>query len=410
MGGGAAVGGGAAFDAGPPPQSQLDPTWGSGGCVTVPFGNGEVEEYRAVAVAADGTVYAAGRVTAEDAGLAMRNAVGVTRFAANGQPDPAFGQRGSVRVEFIAGYHDVWGLFAAPDGVVVGVQPSRSAAVMLKLTPTGARALSFGDGGVLVPPVTPGLSSVPLVSDGDGFLFAQSALGRGQLSRLTATGARDPSFGVNGVLEFDQPLWSLRVESLLATAGGKFVVAGLLNNAVVVARVPSSDGGVDHSFGGRDGIVKLYEGTLAARSMVQLAEGSLRLELVQNSVHVLAGVFDGGTDRRLNRDGGTVPLEGASGRLFEVKPDVLGVPTRFTDLSSDPEVGGTDLAVALLGLDGGLVTSAPNGGFLVAHVPNTGATSSAATRQPDGKVLVVGTQSDATTRRSVPVICRLVVP
>jgi hypothetical protein len=58
--------------------------------------------------------------------------------------------------------------------------------------------------------------------------------------------------------------------------------------------------------------------------------------------------------------------------------------------------------------NGGLDVSAPNGGYLVAHVPNQGARTEDIARQADGKLILVGQHTTPTT--ATPVICRLIVP
>lgn len=410
--GGSATGGGSAFDAGPPPVNGLDPTFGAGGCVEVNFG-GPYDEFAAVAVAADGTIWAAGSAVAFDAGTReQRDAIAVAKLSSSGQLDPAFGNQGRARFELARAYHKAVAVFPQPSGAVLAVQPTGTVLALVKLTPAGGFDVSFGDGGVTnLSASSTGL--LPVARDGDGFVTPSTGFGF-TLTRYTAAGVRDTTFGVNGFLSSDA-LRDLRADGVLATGDGGFIIAGHNNGAfvrgVAVARLSRTDGGLDLAIGGRDGLLALTDTNSTVKSLAELSDGALRLHLRLNAADWLAGVAaTGGIDRRLVRDGGTVtPPTFVSGPLFEVKPGVLGIPTVFIDQSSDPELGNTDLAVALVLPDGGLDPAGPNGGFVVAHRPNTSiGPYYAATRQSDGKLVIAGQESTRTT--SVPIVCRVNAP
>ncbi|MBM4779375.1 MAG: hypothetical protein GQE15_16840 [Archangiaceae bacterium] len=398
-GGGSSGGGDAAFDAGPPPISHLDPTFGTNGCLTVPFTSGGSDEFRAIALAPDGTIWVGGEVSPPDAGdRSQRDAIGVVKLSAAGQPDPSFGDQGRVRFELTRGYHRVMKLLPRADGVIVAGSPTNEVVSLVKLTSAGTFDRSFGDGGFVTTgaSVPSGVSGVVIDDVAGPTVAARNAFNDLSLEFYGNDGRRQDAV---------RSLRSFAAHALLRDFDGGLVVAGQAQSEIQLARLDEADGGLDPTFG-----VRRLSSTTQVRSLIQLRDGSFRAVLHFNGPALLAGATRAGTvDARLLPDGGVVPLpESLSDAIIEVKPGLLGMASRFDDLSSDPNVGATDMAVALLQLDGGLDRAAPNGGYLVAHVPDTEARAFALLLQPDGKVLLAGYQS--TPQRTMPVICRLVVP
>lgn len=387
------------FDAGPPPVSHLDPTFGTNGCLTVPFVVGSSDQFSAIALAADGTIWVGGQVTPPDAGdRSRRDAIGIVKLSAAGQPDPGFGDQGKVRFELTQGYHTVMKLMPRADGVIVAGSPTNEVVSLVKLTPAGTFDRSFGDGGFVTTraSVQSGVSGV-VVDDVAGVTVAGRNFNDLLLDSYGNDGRRQSSV---------QSLRSFTAHALLRDFDGGLVAAGQAQSEMQLVRLNELDGGLDPTFGVR----RLSSTTTQVRSLVQLRDGSFRAVLHFNGPAVLAGATRAGTiDPRLLPDGGVVPLPSSlSDSMLEVKPGLLGRASSVDDPSSDPNVGATDMAIALLQLDGGLDVSAPNGGYLVAHVPNSEARAFALALQPDGKVLIAGYQSTAT--RTEPVICRLIVP
>ena len=407
-GGGGATGGGgaggAAFDAGPPPVSHLDPSFGTNGCLQVPFNPASSDEFTSVTVTDDGTIWVAGAVTPADAGdRSQSDAVAVVKVSSAGQLDTSFGDQGRVRFQLARTYHKVNALVPRADGLVVAVAPTNQLLSLVKLTPSGALDRAFGDGGVVVTTAAPPSRVASLVVEEPGGLLVASRGGFNELAfeRFGNDGQRQPSLRTG--------LQGFSPQGALRDFDGGLVVAGQAFSEMLLARVQPSDGGLDDTFA-VSGKRRLAAGGTLVRSLVQLGDGSYRVVLHLNGPAVLVGATkSGGVDARLSPDAGVVAIPGGTtDRGVEVKRGLFGVTAAFEDLSSDPEVGNTDMAVALLQLDGGLDVSAPNGGYLVAHVPNQGGRALDLTRQADGKLLLVGQQTSPTT--ATPVICRLIVP
>lgn len=184
--------------------------------------------------------------------------VTVTCLGASGR-DTTFGAGGFLRVAQSAGV-DLWhGLVVNPDSssVVAGsveLGPSQSQWIVSKVTAAGAIDTTFGTNGHTL--VTAGAGpdeAKAIVRDAMGrYLVAGSIEGMTNLdlgvARLTANGALDPTFGTNGVARFDLGGVDL-IEALTLDATGRVVVAGSRDgNDIVVVRLTAA-GALDASFG-----------------------------------------------------------------------------------------------------------------------------------------------------------------
>lgn len=129
-----------------------------------------------------------------------------------------------------------WGLVGLPDGrlVVVGgqVAPGRTDLdfAVVRLTADGAQDPTFGDGGVALVGVAPGVSETPRsavpLADGRVVVAGYAAVDgtvRTVLFALTPTGALDPAFGDGGIA----------VHGLLGNVGEAYAVAVLGNGRLV---------------------------------------------------------------------------------------------------------------------------------------------------------------------------------
>lgn len=185
--------------------------------------------------------------------------VTVTCLGAPGR-DTGFGTGGFTRVALTANF-DAWqGLVVNPDGTLVlaGATEAVSGStqwVVSKVTAAGAIDTSFGVNGHRT--ITAGTGQEQanaLVRDGTGrYLVAGTLQGTSNLdiavARLTTTGALDTTFGTNGVARFDlggdDILQGLTLDSM-----GRIVVVGkqgLVGGDLVVARLTTA-GALDSTF------------------------------------------------------------------------------------------------------------------------------------------------------------------
>jgi uncharacterized delta-60 repeat protein len=208
-------------------DGELDPTFGSGGKAIVSLaGDGQFEQYSAVAVQADGKVLVTGGVRLDpDDSIHLT----VVRLTSAGSLDTSFGDQGVARV--LAGTQSPGQhIRLAPGGGIVATGWTFSGGfqvpLVVRLTEGGAPDSSFDGDGVLVLPASLGgvavgiAGGVDLTTDGRilvGLWLNYIGSHDWGVARLTPAGALDGSFGGgDGV-----------VTSTLTDANGGVVMAGL---------------------------------------------------------------------------------------------------------------------------------------------------------------------------------------
>lgn len=234
-----------------------DPSWGGTGTVTTPIGAGE-DRALAVAVAADGSVYVAGRTSnGTDYDWVT------VRYTPLGALDLGWGGTGKVVTSLGAGNDELEALAIQPDGrvVVAGRNGSNQFAVG-RYTTGGVLDPTFNgtgwraDTACCATGAGDGAYGVVIQSDGLIVVAGTSGAGwEGAVIRYTAVGGLDPTWGAG----------TGKVQSLIAAKDtvvtvavqpdGKVVTAGSYNSAgwwgVVQRFTPT--GGVDPSFGAGTG-------------------------------------------------------------------------------------------------------------------------------------------------------------
>jgi len=234
----------------------VDMSFGVLGGRIVAFGSGADYAYD-VAVAADGTIVAAGP-TANGA----VNDFGVVRLTADGTPDPAFDTDGQVRTPFGADTFAT-AVHVRPDGKVivggrVGVGAARDFAAAQYNT-DGSLDTSFGTAGKTVAPVL-AADDVPygLALDQLGRIYLAGSVSNGAdydvgLLRLTPAGKVDTTFNAPGhtVASFGAGTTSF-FNDVVLDALGRAVSAGWVQSggvySMAVARF-NVDGTADATFG-----------------------------------------------------------------------------------------------------------------------------------------------------------------
>jgi uncharacterized delta-60 repeat protein len=178
---------------------DLDPSFGAGGLVTTDLVSGAVpldDGARAVAIAPDGKIVAAGYARGADFAL--------VRYNADGGLDFTFGSSGKVVTDFGAD-DEAYDVVIAPTGKIIVVGNSGDDFAVARYTASGMLDTSFGSGGKVVTNLGATDGAVGVALDASGRIvvagFSDQGGARGYdlaVVRYLASGAVDPSFGVSG--------------------------------------------------------------------------------------------------------------------------------------------------------------------------------------------------------------------
>ncbi len=253
------------------PNGSPDPTFGSGGVVTVPIGQAAIAT--AVVVEPSGRIVLGGSTRTS----------GVLHFAAatlntDGSLDRGFGSNGVTILPVEGG---AWGMVALPNGSLVlggqGAYQGTQAYVAVGVLPNGGLDRGFGHGGsVTLPMGTYAIGQAIARTPSGNIAFTgdarTSAGGEIVTVELRPNGALDGSFGSHGFVRFRG--WG--VNAMIVDPSGRIVLAG---TGVAVVRL-DADGSVDPSFGSAGRVIDGV-GSAAAANGVAL-DGS-------NGRYVLAG-------------------------------------------------------------------------------------------------------------------------
>jgi uncharacterized delta-60 repeat protein len=323
-------------------DGTLDPTFGVGGRAIVSVPGYSQCYLTGIALQSDGKLVGSGSCVVDDQGY-----FALIRFLSNGQVDPTFGDAGIV-VEQATG---PGGLEAIAidnlDRIVVTGQswdPDQleTSFATLRYLGNGTRDASFGAGGLAVEPFHNGADLVrDLALQADGRIVVTGDAGAFgstksfAVVRYNVDGTLDPTFGTNGVSSpFGVPS---RPNDVTLDQAGRAVVSGVTNGQTGIARL--DNGQLDLSFNG-------------SGTVTYVNAGSPTVPARQDDSFYGAGAFQGAS--------------GAQVLLAHFTPS-----------------GALDLSF------GG------NGdGFARAHSTLPAAYASAVITQPDGRIVVAGTQVD----------------
>jgi uncharacterized delta-60 repeat protein len=167
----------------------------------------------------------------------------------DGQVDTAFNGTGIATLT-AASDDTECALALQPDGHVVLGGRSDAKASLARFTAAGAVDTAFGDGGLLIDDLSPGIESSfhAVLAQADGKLVGVGYRGAGPepiAVRYDSSGSHDPSFGAGGVATL--PLVGQAFAGFLDNSG-RIVVAGHVNDAFFVARLLPT-GASDPTFG-----------------------------------------------------------------------------------------------------------------------------------------------------------------
>jgi len=246
------------------------------------FSWGALGRAQAVVVAPNGKILLAGFSGPEGGNIQ------VARLKTNGLLDTTFGTGGKAAVDFGG---DDFGMAMArqADGrILVAGRSSAAGAVVARLRATGTLDPDFGgDGRVTLP--GGGRASAVLVQPDRNIVVAGNAMGSGVMTvtRLTPTGALDPTFGAGGTASIDFGSLADLAAGAALQPDGKIVVAGYTQASedVAVARL-NANGSPDATFG------------VAGKATVEFGVATFgqAVALQSNGRIVVAGQKTGGDD------------------------------------------------------------------------------------------------------------------
>lgn len=170
-------------------NGSLDSTFGSGGKVSMPFGQFNAE-LSGLALQNDGKIVAAGTMGIQ---------FGVARYNTDGSLDANFGSNG-VASTLVFSADRVGGLVIAHDNNIIVAGTADGHVTLVAFTPMGTLSPNFGNSGVAIsesPPFAASVGGVALQSDGRIVVVGTEIDSIGSFTltmRLTAVGAPDATF------------------------------------------------------------------------------------------------------------------------------------------------------------------------------------------------------------------------
>jgi uncharacterized delta-60 repeat protein len=388
-----------ADDVEPASAGDLDPSFGTGGRVTIDF-FGRADEARGVFVLSDGKILVAAAVT-NSAGTNV--GYGLARLNKDGSLDTSFGNGGKMGPL----------VFAYPYGCAM---QSDARVVMggtfFKLTrfnPDGSLDGSFGSGGTTPPGFPTGYSSAwALAFYPDGRIVAGGGAGPSAtaaldfaLARYNANGSLDTSFGTGGRVTTDFSGNSDFVYGVAVQPDGRVIAAGDSYKTVngenlhdfVLARY-NIDGSLDQTFGNGGRVITEFAGGEVAYGLALSGDGRV----------VAAGLTWGGSTfgnnvalARYNASGNLDSTFGNAGKVitsfgrFNVEAHALAVQPdgRIVQAGYAGTIGG-DFAVARYNSDGSLDSSFGTGGKVTTDFAGGLDDAVSIAIQSDGNIVVAG--------------------
>jgi uncharacterized delta-60 repeat protein len=240
-----------------------DPTFGRGGVVILHDVQAGCASCPLAALAPDGRIVLAATTGSQSPASSFQFTV--IRLTPDGALDPAFGQGGAV---IVPGGGITKAVAVQPDGAIVatgvrGNTASGYTGVLTRLTPTGAADPSFAGG---TPVRAPFAFPHQLLTGPEGSILVLGSDGdRAALARYTSAGAPDAGYGDQGVVRLAESVQGITSRMLPGPDGQALVVAAprgaTVSNdvlvpaggVVVVTRL-GADGRADPALGGDAGL------------------------------------------------------------------------------------------------------------------------------------------------------------
>ncbi len=204
--------------------------------------------------------------------------VGLIRVTASGQLDRTFGHNGEVITNVSSGNERALSLVRQADGRLVLAGTSRGRMLVVRYTASGRLDRSFGSGGTVVVSPGPGTDKANGLAarSGGRILLAGQSGKLGALVQMRSDGRLDPGFGRRGQLLVNVGPAVERLTAVRVDGQGRLVVAGTEGSSAVVTRF-SARGALDRSFGVR-GVARV--GDAGGRALALDSQGRAVLAAV----------------------------------------------------------------------------------------------------------------------------------
>lgn len=287
----------------PGPAGTLDPTFGDGGIVVLSYGS-ETATADAVAIQLDGKIVVGGVKTNAGQGFA------VVRMTPDGVLDPTFGTAGLVETKVGNTSHVLRALALQPDGKILIAGYTRFVGqnfdfAVLRYSADGTLDPTFGAGGVVLTDFggrTDQAMAMALAPGGRIVVGGQTltddlTVADMAFARYNADGSLDATFGVGGRTTVDIRGTPDQARSIVILPGGKIVAAGTSRDPAVsrldIAAVKlEANGALDATFGAGGFFVSSFGGIGSDSANAAGLDSSGRVVLVG-----MAGGNDMGTVR-----------------------------------------------------------------------------------------------------------------
>ncbi len=389
---------------------ELDPTFGSGGKVTLEINSGYNDISRAIALQPDGKILVAGY-----ANNGTDNDFALVRFNSDGSLDTSFDGDGIVTTDLYNNNKNEYATAIAlqPDGkiVVAGYANNGTATdfAVVRYNSDGSLDASFGSGGIVISSISTYddiINAIVIQPDGKIVVAGYADISGDYdfaVVRFNSNGTLDTSFDGDGIVTLDFGNYDT-ANAIALQPDGKIIVAGyaIIGGYTDFAVVRyNSDGSLDTSFDG-DGIVttNILDSDNANAIVLQpdgkiVVAGSTYISGISDFV-VVRYNSDGSLDTSFGNDSLIGGTDGDGKVTFRIgshsepfamilQPDGKIVVAGNADIS-----GNYDFAVLRFNTDGSLDTSFGENGIVTTDINSTIDVAYAMVLQPDGKIIVAG--------------------
>jgi uncharacterized delta-60 repeat protein len=390
--------------------------------VTTSFAHGSAAE--AVVLQPNGRILVGGTAFPKPDGKPEAN-FALVRYRQGGRRDKSFSGNGKVSTSLRQGYDprgstSMYALAIQPGGGILAAGGGASGATVVRYRPRGARDRSFGDGGKsAIGMVQPGVSraqSLVLQPDGRGVMggfYEPIVPGPSHLAagRFTSDGSPDPSFGGDGSVftqfgpTFDSSNYVSTAEAILVMPDGDIVAAGTAGDGTTQGggfglAGYRPDGSPNPEFSGDGKETTVFEGGRAvAKAAILQPDGKILVaggfgDPFRGGFALARYHANGALDQSFSGDGKLITYigDGADATAVMIQPDGKIV---LTGSAHNATTGQTNFALARYNPDGSLDSTFSDDGALIASLGNARYFASGAVLQPDGKVVVAGTERTA---------------